>query len=334
MKNLCHALTWSAILCLTILIGCEDQSSPGDSSEAIKSLDASATQPNLSGLSRSNGRVDPSDVHYQVFAFAGDRLYRIFSDRTFQEMGTSWSGTEAATVLGTNLFAVRAGTLWRASLSSALVQNFGGGWSGTVAMTNDGVGVVWAIRGGKIWRINGNNGDFYQLGNQTWTGATGLALCRYHDGVANFFYGLIVQTPFGETVIDPATGAVQPNYPSATLQTMLIPSWNPDPLESQWEFGVSGNQIVKFRPMEYGQQQPAFYQVSANANISGATDIAWTSYEQLCAGCNWIHNFWVLTNGIVYHYQGHAGPTTENDALKGSVKLPYSIYEVTSNQTH
>jgi hypothetical protein len=329
MKIFSNRLTLSALFFLFVYLGCEDHSQLIKGPDASKSLQH---QPGFSGFGSANGRVD---VRYQVFAFAGDRLYRIHSDtREILEVGTGWSGTEAATVIGTYLFAIRNGTLWKCSTSSGTCQSIGGGWSGTKSLTNDGTGALWALRAGRVWRINANNGDFYQLGNGDWTHATDIALARTTDDpytrVARF--GLVVVLDgTSEVVIDPATGAYTGLPGRAALLPLMIPHWSPNVWESFWQYGIYNGKISIANAMD-----PASSSIIpiSTANISAASDMAWTSYQLRCSGCpDYWHNLFILIDGTIYHYKETSG-SPRNEALQGTVKVSSPFYEITSSQTH
>jgi hypothetical protein len=119
-----------------------------------------------------------------IFGIAYGELWR--SDPTtnasytpFGPYGTGWGGTEAMTALGSYVYAIQGGTLWRVSASNGAVAAFGDysdGWAGTEAMTAIG-SYIYAVQGGTLWRVNTSSGAVSTFSNypNNWAGTVAMA---------------------------------------------------------------------------------------------------------------------------------------------------------------
>jgi hypothetical protein len=318
MKHLSKMLTWSAILCLSLLLGCEDQlESKKQDSKFL---------PDLSGLSKSdpNAKVD---VRYRVYVFQSNHLYGVHSDTgEIQFLGNGWSNTQSATVIGTQIFAFSGGWFMVADCATGVVHQ--GGTSSfhdmfdLSNMTNDGVGTLFGISNGKLMRINANNTDSrYRLGTGDWTGATAMSFAtEYNSG--NPTYWLYIQKGGLTWRVDPSNGSYQSVGPSFGSPS-LIPSSAPAK-ESNRFFGINDN-ILSWMNTSGGAVHP----LTAD-DMSGVTDIAWTQYES-CSTCTsgYYHNIFVIRNGSLYQYKGSNNPDNYF-VRKIGISLPYMVI---SNQT-
>lgn len=81
---------------------------------------------------------------------------------SYKELPGNWSGTEAITSEGGHIYAVQGGKLWRISPSGAYTD-LGGGWAGTEAMAGMG-GDLYLVQGGRLWRKTPGNSTRTDMG--------------------------------------------------------------------------------------------------------------------------------------------------------------------------
>jgi hypothetical protein len=133
--------------------------------------------------------------------------------------GTGWGGTEAMTALGSYVYAVQGGTLWRVNAGDGATipfSDYPNGWDGTEAMTAIG-SYLYAVQGGTLWRVNLSNGDVEPFSDYPtgWDGTEAMTA-----------YGSYIYAVQGGTLwsVNVNNGDVTPfsNYPTGWDGTLAI----------------------------------------------------------------------------------------------------------------
>jgi hypothetical protein len=319
MKTRHLLLTKSALFLflITVFLGCDDQ------------LETETPPPNLSGLvklnesQRSSGNARVGTQH-QIYAFAGDNLYRVHPDtREVQFLGSGWSGTEAVTVLAGNIYGVQGGHLWRCNLTTESCVDLGPNWGGTTALTNDGTGWIFGAQGGRIWKVNPGTGQWAQLGIGDWIGVTDMGFSRDLNGVRR----LLVEIGEGLYQVEPNNGTWTLIYgnshsPYVTHAPFVCPNWNETDLDGKFFFtGISGGVVTYlWRDSMHGGQST----VANSSNLVGITDV---TYVQFQSGSR---DMFALRNGTIDQLRTTPSFPDRFDFI-GTVGLS-GVYKITSQQ--
>jgi hypothetical protein len=354
MENLKKNLLRVSLLIFVIAMSCSTEK-PVEDSDGLQFSPPRAgtvtTNPRLIKSSASaSGKTSAVPVANQLFAFAGNNLYRIQSDDASSTLiGVDWGGTEAATIMGTNLFAVQGGHLWRCDLVNANCVDLGAAWGGTTQLTCDN-SFVYGVQGGAIWKV-ATNGAWAQLGRANWSGTTGLA----YSSSSIWGAGLFAQQSFGTMwFVNPSNGS-RINTGSPAIYPYLIP--NP-PSSVNWSGGTS-NSPGYFGAYQSGNVDPGkmvrhalngtYYEVvgitdpfapALGRDWLNSTDIAWTNFNNS-------KSIWILKNGQIYRLRNSPSAT---DLYRGNVTVVQpspgvfnavyevvggisGVYQIISNQT-
>ena len=356
MENLKKNLLRVSLLIFVIAMSCSTEK-PVEDSDGLQFSPPRAgtvtTNPRLIKSSASaSGKTSAVPVANQLFAFAGNNLYRIQSDDASSTLiGVDWGGTEAATIMGTNLFAVQGGHLWRCDLVNANCVDLGAAWGGTTQLTCDN-SFVYGVQGGAIWKV-ATNGAWARLGNGDWSGTTGLAYSSSsiwgaglfaQEGGAMWF----VNTRNGSWIdtgnYPPISPYIIPSPPSA-VQFFSLSSTTPGYFGVYFQGSSQGREAKIVRhslngfTVEIVSITDAFAP-SLGADWIGATDLAWTNFNNS-------KSIWIVKNGQIYRLKNspsatelYTGNVTVIQPSPGVFTAVYETvsgisgaYQIISNQT-
>ncbi|MCF2502078.1 M12 family metallopeptidase [Dyadobacter sp. CY107] len=100
--------------------------------------------------------------------------------------GTELSSNDVSTVIAlySNLYIVKAGSLYVVNPKDGRSAFLGKDWHGAAKTFAENDQYIWGIQGGKLWKANRYNGAYEPVGADDWTGAQGLT---GQDAQGNFY---------------------------------------------------------------------------------------------------------------------------------------------------
>lgn len=291
------------LLCVFIVTACHIQESekivPKKMIPNIKAKNPPRLfKTNLDGIRESANAhqgIPRAGVEYEVYVLAEDYLYAVdgrqMNPPSYQIIGSGWSGTEAATVWGNNLFAVQGGHLWKCDLVAETCIDLGPNWEGTVALVSDYLQYLYAIQGGKLWKVNPNTGAWSQLGNGNWSGSTEMSWgYSKFEGVKRLYIGK-------------SGGRYRVNSSNGSSTQVGTKGTNPSVVGVGQLIGIDAQDGFLRRECldTYECNWNVFLDVYPPENFNGASDITYFSYGSAWGGS--YAGLYIVYNGLVHRIQ-------------------------------